>query len=182
MKINHLSVSRSQVWNECEKKYKFKYHLEIPSLEPEQPYFLYGKVMHKIMEEYTKADGKTDIREIIPAVMNGEIPVEKDKNGKVNLPKEYLERLPEEIAAFLKLTNQIGTDGVVEWAFDYDLDPPNKKMLYGLIDRLIIKDDKVFILDYKTTKKSFWRKDNRTITTDLQLRAYAMVVSDYYKV
>lgn len=181
MKINHLSVSRSQVWVECEQKYKFRYHLEIPSLEEEQPYFIYGKVIHKIIEEYTENRGKKELKGIVQAVLNGELEVEPGA-GKPVIPPDYLQRLPREMAAFAKLTKQIGLEGETEFKFNYDLDPPNEKYLYGFIDRLIINDDRAFVIDYKTTRKSRWRKDLRTITDDLQLRAYAMVVSDHFNI
>ncbi len=182
MNINHLSVSRTQLWDECKQKYKFKYHLEIKSLEPEPPYFAYGKVVHKAIEEFIKAKGTIDIHAILKQILNGEILVEPNQQGKPNIPADYLARLPAEMHAFMQLTHQIGTEGICEWAFNYDLDPPHNKMLYGLIDRLIIKDNKIFILDYKTTRKSKWRKDSRTIAGDLQLRTYAMVASDFYKI
>jgi RecB family exonuclease len=49
-------------------------------------------------------------------------------------------------------------------------------MITGFLDRLIIRGDKYFILDYKTTKKGRWRKNKYTIRGDLQMRAYARVV------
>ena len=35
MNITHMSVSRKSVWDECKKKYHFKYHLKVESEEPE---------------------------------------------------------------------------------------------------------------------------------------------------
>lgn len=182
MLINHLSVSRTQVWEECMQRYKYRYHLQVPSLEPEQPYFVYGKAVHKMIEEYTKYKGEVALAQIIQDVLAGSIKLEEKQEGKLTIPPDYLARLPNEMAAFLKLWKQIGAEGVLEWPFHYDLDPPNNKILHGFIDRLIVKDDKIYVIDYKTTRKSRWRKNLRTIVDDLQLRAYAMVVMDHFKI
>lgn len=182
MNINHLSVSRTQVWDLCKQQYKFKYHLQVPSLEPEPPYFVYGKMVHKVIEEYTKNLGEVGLGQIIQDVLAGHIKLEEKKEGKLSIPDDYMARLPNEMAAFLKLSKQIGTDGILEWPFHYDLDPPHQKIMHGFIDRLIMKDDKIFVIDYKTTRKSKWRKNWRTIVDDLQLRAYAMVVMDHFKI
>ena len=64
--------------------------------------------------------------------------------------------------------------------FKYDMQPPDNHMITGVIDRLIIRGDKYFILDYKTTKKGKWRKNASTISKDLQLRCYARVVNKHF--
>ena len=58
MKIEHLSVSRKQLWDQCNQAYKYKYHLRLASQEPEPEYFLYGKLVHKVAEEYVKNRNK----------------------------------------------------------------------------------------------------------------------------
>ncbi len=178
MNINHISVSRSQVWDLCQLKYKFQYHLKIPSPFPEPPYFLYGKLVHKIAEEYVKNKGKKNINDIRTEVLNGDILLEENATEAPNkvLPKTYLNKLPGHIRAFMRLTNKIGTDGICEYRFHYDLDPPHKKFVHGFIDRIIQKDDQFFILDYKTTKKGPWRRNKRDIVADLQLQCYARIV------
>lgn len=182
MKIPHLSVSRTGTFNTCAQQYKFKYHLGIDPCEPEKPYFLYGKVIHKIIEEYTRARGQKNINDIKREVLGGDIPLEEEAGQPVILPPDYLKRLPDELASFMKLTQKIGTDGICEWGFHHDLEPPYEKFLHGYVDRLIQKGDHIFILDYKTTKKGRWRKDYKTITTDLQLQCYAFVVMKAFNV
>ena len=76
----------------------------------------------------------------------------------------------------------MGTNGETELKFEYDLDPPNKRMVTGLIDRLIEHQGKHVIIDYKTTKKGPWRKTPGNIVHDLQLRCYARVVQKMYNV
>ena len=70
----HISVSRKQTWSECQQKYKYKYHLKLP--EQSQPYFIYGKVIHKIAEIYVQEQGKRPIEEISRDCLKGKIEVE----------------------------------------------------------------------------------------------------------
>ena len=60
----HISVSRKQTWTECQAKYRFRYHLKMLPEGPIQPYFVYGKVVHKIAEEYVRLQGQTPIEKI----------------------------------------------------------------------------------------------------------------------
>jgi CRISPR/Cas system-associated exonuclease Cas4 (RecB family) len=64
----------------------------------------------------------------------------------------------------------------LERKFRFDLDPPNEKFATGFIDRLFIKGDKAFIIDYKTTKRGPFRETTETVKRDLQLRCYSRVV------
>lgn len=142
---------------------------------PIQPYFTYGKVVHKIAEEYVEQQGKVAIEQICSDVLSGKI--ETDPNaGPPDLQPDYLAKLPGHIRTIKAYTDKIGYDGHIEWPFKYDMQPPDGHMITGVIDRLIIRGDKFFILDYKTTKKGFWRKNANTIKKDLQLRCYARVV------
>lgn len=184
MDIKYISVSRAGVFEECQQKYKFRYHLKVEPPVPQQPYFTFGSVVHKIIEEHTLSEGKENIHDISKKVLWGDIPIDKDSEiiPRKDLPDAYLKRLPKMIDAYLKLSKKIGFDGECEWKFNYDLDQPNEKCVYGFIDRLIKKDGKYIIIDYKTSKKSKWRKNKRDIVGDLQLQCYSMVVANYFDV
>lgn len=181
MKINHISISRDGVWQECKKKYHYRYHLDmLPAVEP--IYFLYGKIVHKIIETYTEARGQRNINDVTNAVLNGEILLEEahgDKPAKkmeTILPLDYRNKLPQHLNSFMKLSKLVGFEGEVEWEFEHDLEPPHKRLLNGFIDRLIRKPDSCLIIDYKTTKPGPYRKTKHTIGGDLQLQCYARVV------
>lgn len=186
MNITHLSVSRKSVWDECKKKYHFKYHLKIEPEEEEPFYFTYGKIIHKIAEEYVKNEGKINIKEITSNVTDGSIPLQiNENNEKVlapEIPFEYKIKMNSHLGAIVKLTEQTGFGGELEWNFKYDLDPPRNKLVVGFIDRLIRKKDNFFILDYKTTKRGNWRKTPQTIKEDLQLMSYARIVQKQFNV
>lgn len=186
MNISTISVSRKQVWDQCQQQYKYKYHLKVDPFEPEPFYFVYGKIVHKIAETFILKKGSDSLAELTKKVLQGEIPIDEGHGDTVyapkDIPNEYKKKLDEHIASIQKLTDQIGTDGIVEWEFEYDLDPPHNKIVRGYIDRLIQKDDKFFIIDYKTSKKNRFRKNRSNVTDDLQLRTYAMIVQRHYNV
>jgi len=178
MDIEHISVSRKQTFDDCPCRYKYRYHDKIVSLEPMPIYLTYGKIVHKVAEHYVKEQGKKDIALVANEVLNGTILL--DDQPSPPLPDEYKKKFPVHLQNVKVLSDRIGFDGHLEYEFIYDLDPPNKCMAKGVIDRLIIRGDKYFILDYKTTKKGFYRKTPNTIRKDLQLRSYARVVQKIF--
>jgi CRISPR/Cas system-associated exonuclease Cas4 (RecB family) len=182
MLIEHISVSRYSTFETCHQSYKYRYHLKTKSNLPNPIYFLYGKVVHKIGEHYVLDKGKTPINEITGNVLKGELLVEHNQTQPPVLPQEYLKKLPEHVRNLETITNRIGFDGELEWEFNYDLDPPNNRLIKGFIDRLIERNGKYYILDYKTTKKGKYRKTETTISEDLQLRCYAKVVQKHFNV
>ena len=176
MKIEHISVSRHGMWYECKQKYKYKYHLGIQAQESPF-YFEYGKIVHKIAEEYVRGRGEVALNEIANEVLKGRIEIEEGVKAS-SLPLDYKARLPGHLRAIENLTKQIGFDGDLEWPFQMDLDPPNGKLISGVIDRLIPKNEKCFIIDYKTTKRGRFRKNPLSIKHDIQLRTYAWAVRE----
>jgi ATP-dependent exoDNAse (exonuclease V) beta subunit len=149
------------------------------SEEPIQPYFAYGKLVHKIAEVYVQEQGKKAIETIASECLKGNIEVDQGKPAPI-LTAEYKKKLPQHLKNIKKINDEIGYDGELEWLFKYDMQPPDNHMITGVIDRLIIRGDKYFILDYKTTKKGKWRKNAGDIGKDLQLRCYARVVNKHY--
>lgn len=187
MNIEHISISRSQTFDSCKQNYKYRYHLKTVSPEPEPPFFNFGKIVHKIIEIHTLSKGKKNLQEIITDVTNGNIFLEDAvyneqnqlvKEGKKAdiLSTEYKNKLIRMIKHYSTYSQRIGFEGQVEWKFDIDMDGKGRKMT-GFIDRLIEKDGKYYIIDYKTTKPGKFRKDVNTIKKDLQLQTYAYVVA-----
>jgi putative RecB family exonuclease len=175
MNIEHISVSRGKSYKQCPYYYKLKYHDKIPNPGEEQFYFVYGKIVHKIAEQHVQEKGSRPLQEIALDVLKGEIEIEEGVKAPP-LPIEYKKRMPGHIKAIEKLNNKIGCEGITEFKFKYDLQPPNKKLVTGFIDRIIIRQNKAWILDYKTTKKGPFRENKTTIKYDPQLRIYSRVV------
>jgi len=175
MNIEHISVSRSKTYEQCAYLYKLKYHDKIPNPGEEQFYFTYGKIVHKIAEQHVSEKGERTIHEISGDVLSGRIEIEEGKKAP-SLPLDYKKRMPIHIRAIEKLNSEIGCIGITEHKFKYDLEPPKCKLVTGFIDRIIIKGEKAWIIDYKTTKKGPFRENRQTIKHDPQLRIYSRVV------
>lgn len=176
MDIAHISVSRKKCFDTCAQQYKYRYHLKVPRPGEEPFYFIYGKIIHKIAEEYVRLKGEVSVGDISKEVLRGKIEVEPGQSAPTELPPDYKRKFTRHLRAIQNLTDRIGFDGELEHSFRYDLDPPNEKFVVGFLDRLIIRGNKAFIIDYKTTKKGSWRVNSATVKQDLQLRCYARVV------
>jgi len=183
MYINHISVSRKDVFTTCEQKYKFRYHLKIKSPDPEPYYFTYGNIVHKAAEEYVRHKGEISLGEIANQVVEGKILLENFDSAPPAMPIEYKRKFKRHLEAIGRLTEKIGFSGELEYPFEHDLDPPNSKLFVGLIDRLITSENGTYlILDYKTTKKGRYQKTTDTIRKDLQLRCYSKAVQKQFNV
>jgi CRISPR/Cas system-associated exonuclease Cas4 (RecB family) len=120
--------------------------------------------------------GEVSIGEIAKDVLRGKYDLDDHGRKCPPIEEEYQKKFQRHLRAIQHLTDRIGAEGITEHRFEYDLDPPNNRNILGFIDRLIIKNGKAFIIDYKTTKKGKWRVNKETVKYDLQLRAYARVV------
>lgn len=179
MNIDHLSVSRTGCFEQCQQQYKYRYHLKVIPDKPEQIHFTYGKLVHKAAEVYVENQGKTPIKNIVQKLLSGEMLFEGSQNlGR--LTADYHRKLVNHTAFIEKFTEKVGFDGDIEHKIEYDLDPPHHKIFLGFIDRLIIKNNKAIILDYKTSKNNSWRKTKKDIPYDLQLNAYALYVHEHH--
>jgi predicted RecB family nuclease len=134
-------------------------------------------MVHKIAEEYVNRKDPDQWHDIVAEVQNGHLEIEPGKKAP-KLDAEYARKFPEHLKHLRSFTNKVGFDlpGHTEYKFKYDLNPPHEWLTTGFIDRIIIKGDQYFIVDYKTTKKGSFRKNSHTILKDTQLRMYAKVV------
>ena len=73
MLIEHLSVSRGQCYELCHQQYKYKYHLKVIPDQPEQVYFVYGKLVHKAAELFVENKGQVDIFDLGNDLLTGKI-------------------------------------------------------------------------------------------------------------
>ena len=185
MDINHISVSRKGTWNECQVKYKFKYHEKIIPPGEEPFYFLFGKVLHKVAEIFLKSSGATPVSEASRMVLNEEVELEPGKySPRLNeWPRAYKTRLPIHLRSLEQMTEKMGFAGehYIEHPFYYDLDGTGKHAK-GFIDRVTFLNGKVFLVDYKTTKPGPYRETAASVSTSLQLRLYARVIQKEFNV
>lgn len=179
MNIEHLSVSRSGCFDLCKQQYKFRYHLKVVPSTPEQQYFTYGKLVHKAAEIFVEQAGSRPIHDIVTDLIQGKIDFEGHQN-LISLDESYYKKLYPHTAYIERFTKKVGFGGEIEYEIRYDLDPPNNRIFLGFVDRLIIKNDRAIIIDYKTSKKNKYRKNKVTIKKDLQLCAYALHVHEKF--
>lgn len=148
-------------------------------------YFIYGRIIHRCAEIYVQKQGEMTLNEVVQLILSKKIPVE-ERFGKQTfappIPPEYMDRMPGHLRSIEHIVKSTGMSGKTEFPFEYDLDPPNRCLVTGFIDRLIEKNNKYWIIDFKTTKKGMWRKTPKTVINDLQLRCYARVVQRQYNV
>jgi CRISPR/Cas system-associated exonuclease Cas4 (RecB family) len=183
MEIDYLSVSRKQCYDTCEQQYKYKYHLKVVPDKPQQIFFTYGQVIHKAAELYVGAKGSQPLEHFVKEVLTGKISLDRFKPAeKISLPTSYHNKITTHIKHLKNLTDFLGFDGDTEFEFKHDLDPPNNFIIKGYIDRLIKKDDKFFVIDYKTTKTGPFRKDKSSIKKDLQMQAYSLVIREKFNI
>jgi len=179
MNINHISVSRDSTWKQCQYQYKFRYHEKIPRPGEEPFYFVFGKLVHKILELYVEGKGEVSSEECTRMVLEGEAELEPNKFAPPlnEWAKGYKPRLPRCVANGVKLADKMGFgNDILEHKFHYDLDGEGRHVM-GFIDWLKDHGDgKYTVIDYKTTKKGPFRETAQTVTKNLQLRTYARVV------
>ena len=92
MKINHISISREQCWNECPQRYKFRYHLEIVPEGPPAIYFTFGKIVHRIIEEHTRAKGEVSLDKLTKDILSGKLELQPGEKAP-KLEPEYKNKL-----------------------------------------------------------------------------------------
>jgi CRISPR/Cas system-associated exonuclease Cas4 (RecB family) len=186
LNIEHISVSRKSIWEECQLRYKYRYHEKIIPPGEEPFYFTFGKIMHLIAETYVGEKGQREMSDICNEIFAGaELDPGVPCPHPANWPAAtYRKRMPEMIRSLERLYERMG-DGDETWLehqFKYDLDPPNEKLATGFIDWLTLKKGIYYIVDYKTTKKGRYRETQKTVLNNLQLRMYARVVQREFNV
>src|SRR6185436_6197730 len=113
MKIEHISISREGLWQECHQKYKYRYHLEVISDLPTPFYFTFGKLVHKIIEEHTRGRGEKTLNSIKSDVLSGKIELEPGKKAPA-LDNDSHRKLNLHLSNYARLVDKIGYDGEIE--------------------------------------------------------------------
>ena len=168
LKKPSLSATSIQTYNQCPLKYKYKYIDAIPSA-PEKLYFQLGKVIHKVLELFHKLEYNSleDLLRLLDENWQEggykyklqEEQNRLDANNMLNNYWQYFQNNP---------VNKIITE---HW-FSFETE---HAYLSGKCDRIDInKNDKISIIDYKTSKIS---KTENEIKKDIQLGIYALFSS-----
>jgi len=170
MFISQLSASKLNTYNECQLKYKLRYHDRLDPVFNEglnTDALHYGSFVHKVLEDGLNEDTVEGLMKI----------AEKErKNYEFNNSK--LKNFNDILVNFLKLNAQLSETVSVEEIFKIDIG--DDMALNGIIDRVVKGENgKYLVIDYKTSKRA---KKKVELFQDDQMKMYTYAVSKLYKV
>ena len=177
-----VSASSLKVLLECKRKYYYKYILSIKKHEVASDYIKeyeigtdLHEVLRKIYSQYDRFDNKAKLQ----TVFNNEIDA---IYCSTNLKKYQLELWKKKIDAFLQNEIERFNNGfsVVSCEQKFIYKYKNIK-LSGQIDRIDIKNNEIFVLDYKSGKYPVYSSKNIAKATDFQLEFYYLFASTLNK-
>jgi len=179
-----FSHSRLSSFEDCPKKYEFRYVLKIPR-ETESIEGFVGKRVHEVLERLYVATGRGHVPTLPQVlqryrtlfdehydpervrVVRKETPVEEyRKNGERSLTNYYRKHYPFDADETLGLEERI----------NFDLDGGGRYRILGFVDRISrTRDGVIEIHDYKTGR---WVPDQKQLDEDRQLALYQIGVTE----
>jgi putative RecB family exonuclease len=173
-KLPTFSASQFGMYDTCPNQYRFSYLYSIPV--PQKYYFVFGNVMHSVIEEITKRikDGR-EVNESFATLMYESL---WESNGYESKKQEdeYKKTGHKIIEQFLKKQKEVDTQIVeIEKKFNLDIE---KFKVVGYIDRIDLdKSGDYVVIDYKTSKSE---KDKQALRKDIQLLLYYDAIHKLY--
>ena len=170
MFINTISHSKSEVFNQCGLKYKYKYIERLSGDKPRNEDALnFGSYIHKILEDGVEAK---DLKQL-------QVLAEQHKDS-YKIPYTYRDKVGRCLTNFLSFNQKLGETVATELVYEVNLDKTRDIKQNGVIDRVIKgREGGFLIIDYKTSKRE---KNKYTLFKDRQLQAYCYAISEMYKV
>ena len=170
MFINTMSPSKLKTYNECKKKYQFKYveYLKgIYNVNSNTDALQYGSYVHKIFELGTEIETLEELQ-----TLAGEL----RPNYKFSPIKEKnLDLILENFFEFNKKLEETVSNEMV-----FKVDITDDYSINGIIDRVIRgKSGKYLVIDYKTSRRPTPKAE---LFTDPQMLMYAYAISKEFKV
>lgn len=188
----YMSYSKLQSFLECPFKYYAKNILKANRYNPAPASI--GTIIHKFLEEYIKND-KYTLKDAINEYNDNEKLMHPDDYIEFKLDSvyyekynEYLSKLILELNAEKELLNLENKDILTEHKIkNYKIDGSTPIMLEGVIDKVINKNGKTIIVDYKSTDNI--TLNPRNASTELtesdikrnQLYTYAILLNLSYE-
>lgn len=170
MFINKASPSKIKAYDECKKKYKFKYidYLKgIYNKNSNTDALQFGSYIHKVLELGYQTSSVEELRVIA-----------EECRSNYKFPKSRDKGVEKILTNFLKFNSQLHEHISSELAFEVEMKDDYK--LNGIIDRVVKgKTGKYLVIDYKTSKRAATSTD---LYKDPQLMMYAYAVSKMYNV
>jgi RecB family exonuclease len=181
-----FSHSRLSSFEDCPKKYEFRYVLKIPR-ETESIEGFVGKRVHEVLERLYIATGRGHVP-TLPQVLHRyrvlfdehydpervrvvrkETPVDEYReNGERGLTHYYRRHYPFDVDETLGLEERVS----------FDLDSGGRYRILGIVDRISrTRDGVIEIHDYKTGR---WVPDQKRLDGDRQLALYQIGVTEKF--
>ncbi len=179
-----ISATKFSVYTHCPRKYKFTYKDGLLPLINTSAYFteddnekdneitagsagIKGRVIHKILQEGKE---QTDPEYVNMLVRKEGIPLDEKASGV--LSSEIISDLEAYFASgvYNEIKNQEGKNEFEIYVREKDY------ILFGIIDRIIIKDDLITIIDYKTDDIPVDKTEQRAREYLNQLKFYSYIV------
>jgi hypothetical protein len=158
-KKNYISFSELLTWYECKFKHKLKYIDQI-ALDGPNENTEFGQVIHDILEGYLKTKTLPDFevqKQLLTELFN-KLPKADELKDERELWQETLQPIAEQVPEFM--TKTFG-----DWEYvaaEYEMFEPIKDedgyFFKGYIDGIIKSGDKIYIIDWKSSK-DFWDKN-----------------------
>jgi putative RecB family exonuclease len=172
--MKQISVSQINLYSDCSLKYKFRYIDKIPK-PAISVHLAYGSAIHKALEYANNNIGQTNLTDIYEEFHQAwhkecfEMGISPDDFyssklyliGLKALEKYYAEWLEYELLEF---------DGRKSSECFFLVPVRTEVQIKGVIDAVIRKGGKIYILDYKTSKEEYSTFKTKT---NLQLTIYA---------
>lgn len=178
-----LSNSKLKTYLTCKRKFYYSYILglkehTIPKDIPQE--YEVGDLVHKALQSlYSKKQSYYDAKELQRDLEN-ELDKLSSKSEfiryQIAMQKKILEPFyEEEVKRFQEGYEVFATEKYIELEYD-------GLILYGVIDRIDIKENKLYVLDYKTGSYTLYNKNNVHEASDFQLEFYILLASSLSKV
>jgi putative RecB family exonuclease len=144
MLLEHISHSRLQTFEQCPRKYRFRYDDKIPSPIPKEPYLDFGNFIHKLFELVLKGSSYDEAFQVALKEYHG-------------FPQAYHNRIGDILQKFKTFNEQIEQSGPISQSAEEKFNlfvGKSTITVTGTIDRKIRYDTgKILIVDYKTSQK-----------------------------
>ena len=167
MFLSTLSNTKSEVIDQCLKKYEYRYIRKFPGFPAKNEDSLnFGSYIHKIFEEGYKDNDIKTLEKLA-----------EDLKKSYNVPYNYKDKTQECLDNFIKFNGKLGETLATEYEFKLELAEGIEYT--GFIDRIVAgKEGGILIIDYKTSKSE---KSRVQLFNDNQLKGYAYAISQIYR-
>lgn len=170
MYIKKVSPSKLKSYDECKKKYKFRYvdHLRKTYNNNSNTDALhFGSYVHRILELGVEAKSVEELEKIA-----------KEERANYTFPDSFEKRVPDMLKNFLQLNEKLTEHISAEQVFEIPI--TDDYAINGIIDRVVKGETgKYLVIDYKTSKRA---STKRELFTDAQMIMYAYAISKMYNV